>query len=224
MGFGKKTGLVLAAVVGMGFFLSFLIMLDLGTDPCTFMSLHVSADLRAAGLSIFTFGTWNLIMNLFLFVIVVVFDRKLIGLGTIFNMVLIGYIADFCDWIWRRTIPSAYFTALPMRGILFAVALAGFIITAAIYMNAAMGVAPYDAMPIIIAAHVKKIPSSLIRILYDMSVIAIGFIAGGVPGICTILMAFFLGPAISLVGKLMKKTVAPRAPKTERSAVGVTAG
>ena len=30
-----------------------------------------------------------------------VFDRSLIGTGTIGNMVLVGYTADFCSHIWR---------------------------------------------------------------------------------------------------------------------------
>ena len=42
----------------------------------------------------------------------------------------------------------------------------------------------------------------LIRMAWDFSAILIGTLAGGIPVIGIILMAVFLGPVISLVGKL----------------------
>ena len=53
----KKVLICFLAVLGMGFFLSFLILCDLGTDPATFMNRSGAARV---GLS---FGTWQLIVN-----------------------------------------------------------------------------------------------------------------------------------------------------------------
>ena len=166
--FMKRLIVMLVGVFFMGFFLSFLIKVDLGTDPCTFMNLTIS---RRLGI---LFGTWQLALNAVLFVIVILFGKKCIGFGTIANMVFIGYIADFFGWLWDKTIPERYFTEFPSRAVIFALALFLFIISVSFYINADMGVSPYDAMPQIISDRVlTKVPYFIIRIVYDFLVIVI---------------------------------------------------
>jgi uncharacterized membrane protein YczE len=196
----KRIIVCFLAVLGMGFFLSFLMLCGLGTDPCSFMNKAVS--LRIGIL----FGTWQLIVNAVLLVIVIFRDRSSLGFGTVFNMVLVGYYVDFFDWVWSKTIPAHIFTDPVTRWPVFLTALLLFIISAAVYINSDMGVAPYDAIPKIITEKVTsrfpKVPKMLIRMIWDFSAIAIGTLAGGKPVIGIILMAVFLGPAISLIGKL----------------------
>ncbi|AOZ95760.1 YczE/YyaS/YitT family protein [Butyrivibrio hungatei] len=200
--FMKRLVVMLIGVFLMGFFLSFLIKVDLGTDPCTFMNLTISRKLGIL------FGTWQLALNAVLFVIVILFGKKCIGFGTIANMVFIGYIADFFGWLWDKTIPERYFTEFPSRAVIFALALLLFIISVSFYINADMGVSPYDAMPQIISDRVlTKVPYYIIRIGYDFLVIVIGIMFGGTPNIGIILMALFLGPIISVVGKFLGKHV-----------------
>ncbi len=200
--FKKRLIVMLIGVFLMGFFLSFLIKVDLGTDPCTFMNLTIS---RRLGVLL---GTWQLLLNSVLFVFVLIWGRKFIGLGTIANMVFIGYIADFFCFVWDKTIPSEYFTDMPSRAVIFVLALFCFIIAVSFYINANMGVSPYDAMPQIISEKViKKVPSFAVRMLYDFIVIAVGILFGGVPNIGIVLMALFLGPVISVVGKYLNKLV-----------------
>ena len=184
----KRIIVCFLAVFGMGFFLSFLMLCGLGTDPCSFMNKAISLRI---GLS---FGNWQLIINAVMLVIVLFWDRSSLGFGTIFNMVLVGYYVDFFDWLWGKIIPAHYFTDTISKWAIFLVALFLFIISAAVYINSDMGVAPYDALP--------KIPRMLIRMAWDFSAILIGTLAGGIPVIGIILMAVFLGPVISLVGKL----------------------
>nr|WP_297705818.1 hypothetical protein [uncultured Butyrivibrio sp.] len=200
--FAKRLIVMNIGVFLMGFFLSFLIKVDLGTDPCTFMNLTLS---RAIGIS---FGTWQLLLNTVLFIFVILFGKKFIGFGTIANMVFIGYIADFFCWLWEKTIPEYYFTQFPQRGVVFAIALFLFIISVSFYINANMGVSPYDAMPQIISERVlKNVPFAIIRIAYDFLVILIGILFKGTPNIGIVLMALFLGPIISTVGKFLNKHV-----------------
>ena len=200
--FTKRLVIMSIGVFFMGFFLSFLIKVDLGTDPCTFMNLTLS---KFFGIS---FGNWQLLLNSVLFILVILFGRKFIGFGTIANMVFIGYIADFFCWLWARTIPEHYFTDMPSRAVIFALALFLFIISVSFYINANMGVSPYDAMPQILSERVlKKIPFAVIRIAYDFLVILIGVLFGGTPNIGIVLMALFLGPIITVVGKFLGKHV-----------------
>lgn len=196
----KRIVVCFLAVFGMGFFLSFLMLCGLGTDPCSFMNKAISLRI---GLS---FGNWQLIINAVMLVIVLFWDRSSLGFGTIFNMVLVGYYVDFFDWLWGKIIPAHYFTDTVSKWAIFLVALLFFIISAAVYINSDMGVAPYDALPKIItekvSARFPRFPRMLIRMAWDFSAILIGTLAGGIPVIGIILMAVFLGPVISLVGKL----------------------
>ncbi len=201
-GFKKKFIIMALGVALMGFFLSFLIEVSLGTDPCTFMNLTISGRLGIL------FGTWQVLLNLVLFVFVVLFDRHQIGPGTIANMVFIGYISDFCRWVWSKTIPRFVFEQWPYRAVVFIVALLCFVVAASFYMNADMGVAPYDAIPNILSNLVfKKVPFKFVRIAFDGTVVLIGLLFGGRLEICTILMVFLLGPTITAVGKFLNKKV-----------------
>lgn len=200
--FVKRLVVMLIGVFFMGFFLSFLIKVDLGTDPCTFMNLTIS---RRLGI---LFGTWQLTLNAVLFIFVIAFGRRFIGFGTIANMVFVGYIADFFCWLWEKTIPERFFSDFPSRAVIFALALFLFIIAVSFYMNADMGVAPYDAMPMIISDKVlKKLPFAVIRMGYDFLVIIVGVLFGGVPNIGIVLMALFLGPVIQIVGNFLNRHI-----------------
>ena len=199
----KKILICFIAVFGMGFFLSFLLMCKLGNDPCTFMNKSVSEKI---GMS---FGNYQLIVNIVMLCVVLIFNRKLIGFGTLFNMILIGYYADFFCWVWRKVIPASVFTTPLSRWIIFILSLIFFIISVAVYISVEMGVAPYDGIPLIITEKWKMdnspVGKAVIRILWDGSAIVVGMIAGKIPVIGVILMTLFLGPVISLVGKLLKK-------------------
>ena len=78
----KKVLLMIISVMLMGFCVSLLVLTDMGTDPCSAMNYGVSAKV---GMS---FGNYQLLLNIVLLVFVFIFDRSLIGAGTIGNMVL----------------------------------------------------------------------------------------------------------------------------------------
>ena len=201
------------AVFGMGFFLSFLILCDLGTDPCTFMNRSIAAKIG------WSFGNWQLCINICMILLVLLLKRSLIGFGTLFNMVLIGYYADFFCWLFRKFIPAKVFTEPMWRWPVFLVTLAGFILSAAVYITADMGVSPYDGLPIILTENVRQhrpeIPSMVIRIAWDAAAILVGILAGGKPIIGIVLMALFLGPAITLVRKFGEKRSAKKTADAE---------
>ena len=195
----KRILLSFLGVFGMGFFLSFLVMCDLGTDPCTFMNRSISSFIGMR------FGNWQLILNSIMFLIVLFLDRKLIGWGTLFNMVLVGYYVDFFTYVFAKALPNQLFVSAGSRWTIFLIALFCFMVSAAIYINADTGVAPYDGVPIILTDRITKlfpkVPKMAVRICWDGLAIVIGILFGGVPIVGIILMALFLGPLISLVGK-----------------------
>ena len=56
-----------------------------------------------------------------------------------------------------------------------------------------------------VTGHFPKIPKMLIRMIWDFSAILVGILVGGKPVIGIVLMAIFLGPAISMIGKLFNR-------------------
>ncbi len=197
----ERIPMVFAAVFVMGFFVSIIVMCNLGTDPCTFMNRAICSRI---GMS---FGNWQLLLNCILFIIVYRKAKDLIGFGTIFNMVLIGYYVDFFMYVWNKIIPKAAWTNPVSRWIIYIVALFCFIVSAAVYINSDTGVAPYDAMPIIIANAIEEKTGNShkvgVRMCWDACAILMGILFGSIPVIGVILMTIFLGPVIGMVGKIM---------------------
>lgn len=203
--FLKRLILVILAVILMGFCLSFLVLADLGTDPCTLMNLAISKKL---GMSL---GNWQALFNCFLFIFVILFGVDQIGFGTLANMFLVGYSLDFFTWLWVKTGIALYFDSAMVRYITFPFALLFFVFVAAVYMDVELGTSPYDAMPFIISKKLTKIPFRVIRMGYDFLVIFIGWLFGGKVQIATILMALLLGPVISAIGKKLAPVLNGRA-------------
>lgn len=195
--FVKRLILVIIAVILMGFSLSFLVLVDLGTDPCTLMNLTISGKLHMS------LGNWQALLNCILFIFVFLFGADQIGFGTLANMFLVGYSLDFFSWVWTKTGVATYFTSPFVRYTVFPFALIFFVFVAALYMDVELGTSPYDAIPFIISKKLTKIPFRVLRIAYDLLVILIAWIFGGRVQIVTLLMALLLGPVITYVGKLL---------------------
>ena len=195
----KRIIAVFIAVICMGLSLSFLIRLDFGTDPCSTLNLGIISKL---GIS---FGTWQVIFNSLLFIFVIIFDRSQIGWGTIANIFLIGYSSDFFTWLFDLILPADIFSSLSVRIVILIPALFVFIISAAIYMAVELGSAPYDAVIFIIAAKIKKLPFRFVRMACDIAAATIGFFLGSTIGVVTVVMAFALGPVITMVKNKIDK-------------------
>lgn len=195
--FGNRIGLMMIGIIGMGVFLSFLIEVNLGTDTNSFMNLALSERL---GIS---FGTCMVLSNILFFIPEALLQPKLINIGTIMNMFLIGYISDSCHVLWSRYLPQIMFTVQPYQTITFLMALLPFLVSVAFYMNADMGQTPYDAIPTIIS-HRSHLPYLVIRIIWDFSAILIGILAGKHLSIATVVMALTIGPSVTFIGNFMK--------------------
>ncbi len=176
--------------------------INLGTDPCSCLTQGVTNFVPLS------FGTCQLLCHLVTFVFVIRYDLGMIGFGTIGNMCFLGYISDFFQWIWSLLLPAGFFEVVINRYLLLIPSLAVFLLGAAAYMCAGLGSSPYDALPFIISGHVRRFPFKIVRMLWDISFMAAGFVLGGDVGIVTILVAFFLGPIITGVQKKLEVLIA----------------
>lgn len=193
--------LTLISVIFMGICVSILNIINWGMDSYTYMNVNVAAKLG------WTLGNWQMLLNILMFIPVLIWGRKYIGLGTIFNMVLVGYVADFGAWLWQKLNLSAFLEILPIRIIVMLITLVIFIFSVAIYMSTNLGASPFDSLPMMISEKFPKVSFKIIRFLWDLTATTIGFILSGKIGIVTILMVLFLGQTITFVRTKMKKIV-----------------
>lgn len=192
---------MLISVFFMGATLSILIRVQLGTDPCSCMNLGFS---RITGIS---FGTCQLTFNLLLALVVLLTNRHMIGLGTLGNMILVGYVSDFFTWIWNQCLPPVESWSLPIRvGVMIPV-LFLFVAAAAAYMTANLGMAPYDCIPFLIVNRWRKLPFFAVRVTWDALAVLIGFLLGSTVGVVTVLIALAIGPIVPWFGRFFARRI-----------------
>ncbi len=202
----KRVVIMLISVMLMGVGVQFLNRINLGNDPFSAMNYGVSAKL---GIS---FGTYQAIFNGILFLILFFIDRKLFGLGTIGNMLVVGYSSDFTGWLLDSAgILMPEELSIGIRAAVLVPALVLFLIAASLYINCAIGTSPYDALPALLHQTIKKatkkeFPYRITRIAYDGAACLVAFAVGGDAGIVTVLMVFLLGPVIDFIAGLVKKS------------------
>jgi len=156
-----------------------------GTDPYTCMNMAIAAKI---GLS---FGTWQILLNLILLVFVFFLGRNLIGIATVANMILIGKTVDFIDGIIPVIVPES----VPARVALMASGIVVVCFGTALYTRSGLGISPYDALWFILT-HKTHWNYRIVKIMLDCTTTAIGFAFGGVLGIATVIIAFFMGPLV----------------------------
>ena len=202
----KRAGMMILGILFIGLCVSFLRLSRFGVDPFSAMNLGISGFIGCS------FGTWQLLMNAVILVIVFFQARHCIGAGTIINMIFVGYIADFVCWLAQDVVQIEM--SLPLRIIALVLAQLMASMGVALYMVADMGIAPYDSVAIIIEklTH-QKIPFHKARVLSDVVVVIVGIAfasASGagvwaVAGIGTVVNACFNGPLIQFFKTKLEK-------------------
>ena len=169
---------------------------SLGVDP--FQSLMSGLD---AVIPI-RFGTLYVIVNLLLLTFSLVFDKRKIGLATLINLFLLGYIAEFSQGLCRLLFPEI---SLAGRFVLLLIAIVIMCFASAFYFTADLGVSTYDAVSLIWSEKQNRVRFQYCRIICDLVCVCVGALLckiGGVNilgevNIGTIITAFFMGPLIA---------------------------
>ena len=152
----RRAAVMTVGVLFMGFAVAALVQADLGTDPFTTACLAFAARMG------WLLGSAELLVNAVMFCLVLWQDPHRIGLGTLANMVLVGYTADFFGWVFRLYGITAP-TGGAARFVFMVAALAVFVVAASLYMTADLGTAPYDAMSFVLAATLPHLPFRAVR-------------------------------------------------------------
>jgi uncharacterized membrane protein YczE len=119
--------------------------------------------------------------------------RERVGIGTLFNVLLIGIVIDLTLWL-APIEPTAtwHHWVLLIAGMLFIAVASG------MYIGVGLGPGPRDGLMTGIGK--RGVPIGLARGAIELTVLGLGFLLGGRVGIGTVLFAFGIGP---LVGWLL---------------------
>ncbi len=182
---------ILMTIIGVticGFSVGLFSFSDMGVDPFQVL-MHGTYTLTP-----FSFGTYYTIASIVLFVLILLINRRKIGLGTLINMFLFGYIVEFSEWGLHKLLPDPN---LAMKFIALLIAVVVMCFASALYFTADLGVSVYDAVALTISERQPKLKFKYVRIATDLVCVIVGGLCGGTIGIGTLVTAFFMGPLIS---------------------------
>lgn len=143
------------------------------------------------------YGNFYSILNLIMLIFIFFIDRRKIGLGTVINIFLLGYVVQFSSWLFQTWIPN------PTLGLKILFLIIGIIVMcfgSSLYFTGDLGVSTYDAVALILSE--KKVARfQFCRIGSDFICTIIGYLLGATVGIGTVITAFFMGPIIAVFNR-----------------------
>ena len=196
-------------IVGLG--IAFFEVSSLGFDGLSCLVVSVQKLINTS------YAMAYLLTNFIFLIIMIIFIRHQIGIGTIINYLLTGVFGDLFMYLFK--IINLTHSEILIVNIMFGLLGITFLsIGIAIYANANLGVTPYDAMPLIFTNTIKlfnkPLKFHLAKKLVDGTCILIGVIIGIIYlkqdyifGINTVLAFILVGYIISYSSKFINKYI-----------------
>lgn len=161
---------------------------QVGLDPFTATNTGISGYLNLS------LGVYQMLVNAVIFIFILVLDRHKIGIGTLLNMVLVGFEVQWFIALYQQLFGNHLNIIVIISNLIIGLIL--FTLGASMYMGAELGVAPYDAIAPILSDHFHT-QYRTIRIVQDILFMLVAFLIGGPVGVGTVIVAFFTGPLIT---------------------------
>lgn len=194
----KRFNILLCSILLMGFSVAVFSFSGMGVDPFTAMNMSVSSILGVG------FGFYQMCINGVILIAVAFAAKKLISVGTVVNMLGVGFTCEYFTSVLKAVLPAAdniiYKTVLMVIGVLL------LSLSASLYFNCDMGVSPYDALGKVMEEKLK-LKYKWCRICTDLVCTAIALVLGGPIGIGTVITALFMGPVVSLCDNSISKKI-----------------
>lgn len=207
--FKKKVFMCVIGVLICGVSVGFFKRAAFGVDP--FQSFMGGLDAMIP----IEFGTLYVIANIVLLLFSLFADRHYVGLATLVNLFLLGYVVQFTQELLLALFPELSFVG---RIILLVIGIVMISFSMSLYFVADLGVSTYDAIALIIAETWKIGKFSYVRVISDFICVAAGtilyYLATGslqgitaIVGVGTIITAFFMGPLIDFFRENVAKKI-----------------
>lgn len=143
------------------------------------------------------YGTFYSILNFIMLIFIFIIDKHKIGLGTVINIFLLGYVVQFSSWLFQSWILKPI---LIVKIIFLTIGIIVMCFGSSLYFTGDLGVSTYDAVALILSEK-KHYRFQFCRIGSDFICTMIGYFLGAVVGIGTIVTAFFMGPVIAFFNR-----------------------
>lgn len=167
---------------------------NFGMDPFTTFMYGILNFVHAAISADISYGTMYNVVNLLLLVVMAAVGRHFIGLGTLINIFLLGYVIQGCSDFVSFLAPDP---SVAVRIAFLAFGLLLICFASSLYFVADLGVSTYD----FIALEIDEkgiLKFRICRVITDCLCVLGGFLLHSLPGVGTIITAFFMGPVIDL--------------------------
>lgn len=194
----KRIAIMFMSILLMGFAVSIFSYSGMGVDPFTALNMSISEKLSIS------FGFLQMCVNGAVLVAVAITAKRLINLGTVVNMVGVGYVCEFFTSIYDKFLPQE--NSFLVRLVLMAIGVMLLSLSASLYFNCNVGVSPYDALGFVMEEK-TKLKYKWCRVATDLICTLVAFLLGGPIGIGTVVTAFFMGPVISFCDHTISKKV-----------------
>lgn len=180
---------MLAGIVLIALGISLFKLSLMGNDPSSAMVMAVGDTVGTA------FAPTLFAANCLWFVAEIIWGRQYIGVGSFANWFGVGIISSGFTALFNRlfTLSDDF---LPRLGVMV-IGVLVLSLACSMYQTADAGIAPYDALALIVHDKLPKIPYFWCRIFFDGSCALIAWLFGGIVGLGTLTCALGLGPFIS---------------------------
>lgn len=189
--FRKRVGMTTIGVTLCAIAVGFFKCSSFGVDPFQSFAQGVWGRFFE---SFSSYGVYYMVLSGLMLALDLLIARSYMGIATLVNMFLTGYIVDFSVWAIHSLFPAP---GLLARIVFLAVGVLVMCFASSLYMTSNLGVSVYDAIPIVIAEK-RRWPFRFVRIGCDLVCVAIGALSGLLPGAGTLITALFMGPLIEV--------------------------
>lgn len=184
---GRRLAMSFSGTIIMGLCVGGLQKANLGVDPFTCLVTGMANLFRSE------YNTFYIIVTGILLILAFFFNRKLLGVATVMNLLIVGYVATFMKNTLNNLFPSL---SMGGRIVVLIISLVIVCMGTSLYFVADLGVSSYDAVALTISEKCKRIPFQYCRITTDILCVVTGFVFHVTVGIGTVITAFMMGPVI----------------------------
>ena len=190
---------LIAGLFLYGFTMAMMVESTLGLDPWDVFHQGLAAHLPL------TFGQVVIIVGAVVLLLWIPL-RQMPGIGTVLNVIVIGFAADF--GIAMIDQPHD----LVLRGLLLVGGVVGNGFAGALYIGAQLGSGPRDGLWLGLVRRTRR-SVRFWRTMIEVAVLVIGFILGGTVGVGTVLYGVSIGPIVQFFLPLVSVELSGRLPE-----------
>lgn len=202
-----KITLALLGILFIGIGVAFNVANQLGNDS---IGLIYDGMLKALGLSTASLGMISNIINASIIVLLLIVGRRYINIGTLIYILPYGLFVNFGSQLYRSL-------SIDSIGGRVAIGVMGCLLIylgVAIFIAVDIGLDPFTGI-VMVAKDVFHADFRKVKIIFDLTLIAIGTLLGGKIGAVTILTALTAGPTIQWLSVKMQSFGKLNTPEVE---------